>query len=127
MLEATTPIATTNNNTPSESPEMLAREVMDLCGASKLGEQVMESMLTMLDDEIDPEFRHKFLSLAKPEQLVDMIVPLYVAHFDTETLKALIDFYKTPAGVKLIAAIPAITEASMKAGQQWGTELAAQL
>lgn len=126
MLESIAAVRPENNN-PNSSKETLARELMDLCGASKLGEQVMESMLTMLADDTDEEFVRKFLSLAKPEQLVEMVVPIYTAHFDEETLHALIDFYNTPAGVKLIAAMPAITEASMMAGQEWGTKLATQL
>ena len=122
MLETTTITIHPENNKVT-----LVRELMTRTGASKIGQQVMENMLRGLADEEDEEFIQKFLSLANPDQLVEMIVPLYVAHFDEETLKALIDFYKTPAGVKLVAAIPAITEGAMLAGQRWGTELAEQL
>lgn len=117
MLEIST-IVTRNKK------ETLVRELMDLTGAAKLGEQVMRNMLEVLDDE---EATNKLLSIAKPDQLIEMIIPLYVAQFDEETLKALINFYKTPAGVKLIAATPAITQASMLAGMEWANTVAEQL
>lgn len=109
--------------------EKLARELMALTGAADMGKQVMEGMMAQLaaNPSIPQEFADKFLELAKPEQLLDLVVPLYVSAYDEKTLKAAVTFYKTPAGRALVAAMPQITQESMVLGQQWGMELAGQV
>ena len=104
----------------------LARELMALTGSADLGKQMMDGMADQFRSQpgIPEGFIDKFLELAKPEGLVDMVVPLYVKTFDAETLQAAVDFYKTPAGKNLVAGLPQITQESMVLGQQWGMELA---
>ena len=106
--------------------EKMARELMELTGSADLGKQMMEGMTAQFRTQpgVPADFVEKFLELAKPEDLVNMVVPLYVKTFDEETLQAAIDFYKTTAGKKLVAALPQITQESMVLGQQWGMELA---
>lgn len=108
--------------------EKLARELMALTGAADIGKQMMEGMANQFRQtpNVPTGFVDAFLELAEPEQLVELIVPLYVRTYDLETLEAAITFYKTPAGKKLIAATPQLTQESMVLGQQWGMELAKQ-
>ncbi len=109
--------------------DALARELMALTGAADMGKQVMEGMMAQLTNnpQIPQEYADKFLALAKPEHLVEMVVPLYVKAYDLKTLQAAVDFYKTDAGKALVAAMPQITQESMVLGQQWGMDLAAQV
>ena len=106
--------------------DKLARELMVLTGSADLGAQMMEGMADQFRNQrgIPEGFVDKFLELAKPEGLVEMVVPLYVKTFDEETLQAAVDFYKTPAGKNLVAGLPQITQESMALGKQWGMELA---
>lgn len=106
--------------------EALARELMALTGAADLGAQMMEGMAAQFRQTpgLPPGFIDTFLELANPDELIDLIVPLYVKAYDDETLEAAIAFYKTPAGKKLIAATPQLTQESMVVGQTWGIELA---
>ncbi len=107
--------------------EKLARELMVVTGAGDLGKQVIEGMTAQLSGNAAmAPFLEKFVELAKPDELVDLVVPLYVKTFDEETLQAALDFYNTPAGKTMIAATPQLTQESMALGQAWGMKLAKQ-
>jgi uncharacterized protein len=105
--------------------EATARELMDLTGAGEMGIQVMDQMLSALqtNPNIPDGFIEKFQEMATPEDLVDLVVPIYTKHLDEKTMKAAIKFYKTTEGRKLIGAIPVITKESGVAGQEWGKKL----
>ncbi len=108
--------------------EKLVREMMELTGAADIGMQVLDGMLAQLESSgVPPQFVDKFRELAKPEDLVELIVPLYVRTYNKKTLRAAITFYKTPAGKALLAGTPLITQESMILGQKWGAELAAKV
>jgi hypothetical protein len=95
--------------------EQLARELMALTGSGDLGKQMMEQMAATMRNQpgLPPGFLDKFLELAKPDDLVNMIVPLYVEAYDEKTLTAAVKFYKTAEGKKLVGALPMITQQSM--------------
>lgn len=111
------------------SKEQKIRTLLDLVGVSKLGVQVMDAMLDQFEQlpDLPKGFITEFKKLAKPEQLVDMIVPIYSRHFEEADIDGLIEFYKSPVGQKFIKAQPQMTKESMEAGQQWGEILARQV
>ena len=106
--------------------EELTRKLLQLTGSADLGKQMMEGMAGQFRQTpgVTEEFIDTFLELAKPEDLIDLIVPLYVKAFDVQTLEAAIVFYESPAGRKLVEMQPQLTQESMVLGQQWGMELA---
>ena len=106
-----------------------ARELMAVTGAGELGIQVMNQMIDALskDPRIPPQFIEKFKARAKPEDLVDMVVPLYIKHMSEADMRAAIVFYKTPAGQRIIKATPLITQESMAVGQQWGLKMVTEI
>ena len=101
---------------------------MELTGSADLGQQMMEGMLAQFRQTpgVSEEFIDVFLEVANPDDVVDLVVPLYVEALDRETLEATVEFYKTPAGRKLIAAQPMLVQQSMTVGQQWGTKVAGE-
>lgn len=106
--------------------EALVRELLELTGAGKLGEQVSAQMIDSMRGMpgLDPRFVDKFAQLARGDEMTEIIVPIYMKHFDEPTLKAVVAFYKTPAGQKLIVAMPVVMQESMTAGQEWGKRIA---
>ena len=52
------------------------------------------------------------------------MVPIYVKHYDRETLLAAIAFYESDHGQALIKELPAVTAESMELGRTWGTTIA---
>jgi len=113
---------------PSTTKEARVRELLELTGAGKLGDQAMETMLGALQRQpgLPRGFVEKFKELAKPEELIDRIVPIYEKQLDDATLDAALAFYRTPAGRALAKAQPLIMQESMSVGQRWGREIAAR-
>jgi hypothetical protein len=112
------------------SPEDLARQLMGLTGGGELGKQVMAQMVASfrgMDSSVPEEFWQEFLDSVDAEQLVEMIVPIYVRHLTVEEMTAAIEFYSSPVGQSLIRKLPAIMAESMSAGQAWGEELAGEV
>lgn len=57
------------------------------------------------------------------EAFYEMVYSIYHEYFTLNELNGLISFYETPLGRKVITTLPAITQESMLAGQQWGATL----
>jgi uncharacterized protein len=51
------------------------------------------------------------------DEMLDVIIPIYQRHFTKADLDAIIAFYKSPTGVKLLKERPAMMTESMQAGQ----------
>src|SRR5215831_6951697 len=102
------------------------RELMQLTGAGNLGRQMMDQMRPSLEKAfptLPVTFWDEFMAEVKAEELVDRIVPIYAEHFTTDDVNALIQFYKTPIGRKLVAETPGLMRECMAVGQEWGREV----
>ncbi len=58
-----------------------------------------------------------------PEELINIIIPIYSKHFTHDEIKELLKFYKTPTGKKVILVMPRVMQENVAMGQRWGTEL----
>ncbi len=112
-----------------QATDAKVRELLAMTGAGDMGVQVMDGMLEQFRQMpgLPEGFIEAFQKLAKPESLVDLVVPIYRKHMDEATIDASLAFYRTPSGRKLLAAQPAIVKESMAAGQEWGKNLAAEV
>lgn len=110
-----------------QAKEVDIRKMLDLSGSGHVGVQVMNQMLKSFRQQmpqVPNEFWDEIEKDIKPQDLVDMMVPIYARHFSADEIKQLIAFYESPIGKKMTAEMPAITSESMTAGQQWGRNLA---
>lgn len=108
--------------------EALARELMELTGAANLGEQTMQAMMAEFAKlGVPPEFSERFMAKANADQLVELVVPIYVETYDEKTLKAALKFYRSKEGALLVSKMPEINERAMAAGQAWGAALAQEV
>jgi len=73
-------------------------------------------------DSIWNEFEGEFLNTSLTE-IVDMFAPVYIKYMALEDIQKLIEFYKTPTGVKFAKSTPLIMQESMIIGQEWGKKL----
>ena len=99
------------------------RRMLVLSGSGKLGIQVMRQLLQyqrQANPEVPQEFWEEFMSEVDPNELIELIVPIYARYFSHEDVKGMILFYESPVGKKLVSVQPLITRDSMSAGQQWG-------
>lgn len=52
------------------------------------------------------------------DEVIDAIVPVYAHNFSAAELQQMAAFYRTPAGVKMLAIMPQVSAEAQKAGQQ---------
>jgi len=65
-----------------------------------------------LSDTIFAEF--------SPDEMIDAIVPIYQKHLSKSDLEAIVAFYSSPAGQKVLKEMPGIMSESMEAGGRIG-------
>lgn len=120
------PTAAPNPGLAQLSDEQVVRKVLELTGASRLGKQVADGMLDNLRkmSDLPPGFLERFQQNIHSDELIDLLVPVYLKHYDRETLVAAITFYQSDHGRALISGLPAVTAESMELGRTWGSELA---
>jgi uncharacterized protein len=127
ILIASIIFLTSNAYSQNDSISHHARQLLYLTGADKIGVQMMNNMITSfkknmssvpdkLWDELSKEF--------KPDDLIELMVPIYVKYYSDKELVDLISFYKTPLGQKVIVSTALITQDSFGAGQEWGKKVA---
>jgi hypothetical protein len=69
--------------------------------------------------KVDAVFNELFTSLPL-DQMIDAIVPIYQKHLTKTDLTAIMAFYASPAGQKILTEMPAIMSESMQAGGEIG-------
>lgn len=115
------------NGKPSPSlKEKNIRQLLKLTGSGNLGRQTLEQLLGPMREalpQVPEEFWQDFMVKAKPERMVDLVVPIYMEHFTDEEIDAMLVFYKSEAGQSVIRKLPIVTQESILAGQQWGQEI----
>lgn len=119
--------------------KQLIDELLSITGTSKI-EAVFardfSQQITAAMKENQPDVNPKALSIVEEEikaiindEMVhkksfnQRLYPSYHHHLSSDEIAELIRFYKTPVGKKFVEAMPAITQDTLKAGQNWGQTL----
>ena len=106
------------------------RTLLEMSGSARVGIQVMTNMIAAYREsypQVPQAFWDDFLKEAKPETLVEMIIPVYEKHYTQEEVQGLIAFYQSPLGKKVITTMPLIAQESYSIGTEWGKKLAEQV
>jgi hypothetical protein len=117
---------------PASDAEVAARE---LISTMKAGDQ-FRAMLPMILKSMKPaivqnrpDVERDYDALApkllagmeaRISELSDALVVIYSNNFSAEELRAVTEFYRTPAGQKFLQKTPLILQQSMAAGQKFG-------
>lgn len=74
-------------------------------------------------------FWDRFLVQARERrgEFLDSLVPLYSRTFEVTELKALLHFYQSPLGQRLLDTQPGLMRESVQIGQRWGARLGAEI
>lgn len=110
----------------AKAKEKAARRLMDASNAGDYGKQVMDQMTEGFEQSpfLPPGFVEKFREMVTIEELVDMVVPIYVKHFDLEEMDAAIEYWESPVGMSVSKKMPAAMKEAMAVGQEWGEKMA---
>lgn len=106
------------------------RTLLELTGSAAAFQQSIALTvpeMRKLTPELPDAFWTSFQSKAQAADFASWLVPIYDRHFDEKELKALIKFYRTPAGRKMVAETPALMAESSEVGRLWGASLAAEI
>jgi hypothetical protein len=102
------------------------RHLLVMTGSGAIGAQVLTQVLGSMKQampNVPEKFWTDFQAQVKPDELIEMIVPVYDKNLSHEDVKTLIQFYDSPTGKRFVAALPAITAESMQVGGEWGRAL----
>ena len=114
------------------------RKLMQVVGTSGVLKQILDDTIeqqiaTMrrlrpeLPDRFWDQFTSDFKRDANPDELIDLMVPIYEKNFSHDEIQQLLVFYSTPLGKKITSTLPEIQRESMDAGKQWGEKVAERL
>lgn len=110
------------------------RRLLELTGAHNLAQQVIEQMLSSLRDSVpteQPEIRDKVIKIYEEEmkrsftveKLNAYIIPIYDKYFTGDEVIALIAFYESSLGKKVVGVLPQVYTEASAAGEKLGVEV----
>jgi len=110
----------------------LIRRVLELTKAADVAIASVDAGIQMqriANPRVPQDFWNDLSQRARKEapRFVESLVAIYDSQFSEEQLRELIRFYQTPIGKYLIQVQPTIAAQSMRAAQQWGSELGSQV
>jgi hypothetical protein len=113
--------------TTAPSKEEKVRQLLVIMRTGDIGVQIVDQMIDAFKENMPdaPEaFWTGFRAKVKPNELIEMLVPLYMKHLETSDVDELIRFYSSPAGQHFLDKQPVMMKESMAVGQEWGQRLA---
>jgi len=121
-----------NGLSPAIPPakEAKIRRVLQLTGSAQLGPQVVNQLLGSFKTampQVPAAFWSDFQKEIRPDDFVNLVIPIYARHYSENDLDGLIAFYSSPLGQKVTREMPAVMSESVAVGQEWGRKLSAQI
>jgi hypothetical protein len=137
---ATAP-AHTQTAAPAPAPEALAaaKELMETMRLTKQYEAILPGLLKVLKptivqgrpevdrayDALEPVLLDGFRS--RLSDMTDAVATVYASNFSAEELQAMIAFYKTPVGQKMLDKLPVVTQQTLSVGSKFGQSVGQDL
>jgi len=113
------------------------RQLMEMTGVNGLGEQLMTAGIAQLRANVlearpdDPRakqfadaFAARFQKHFDPHSVIESVVPIYDKHLSSEDLRALLEYYKSPFGQRMLKVLPELARDSQLAGLSLGQKAA---
>lgn len=100
--------------------------LLNVSGSTQVSDQILSNMLTNLKAMVPgppDEFWDSIAAEVSGDEMNKMLIPIYDKHLSHADILSAIEYYRSPAGKRVVEALPAITEESMLVGQKWGEEL----
>ncbi|WP_297985406.1 DUF2059 domain-containing protein [uncultured Chryseobacterium sp.] len=100
---------------------------LQLTNSANMGIQMASQFLDSFKNtypDVPNEFWEEIKKEMKPEDIENMIIPIYEKHFTEKEIDDFIAFYNTPSGKKMIEKMPIVFQESQAVGQEWGRGIA---
>jgi hypothetical protein len=105
-------------------------KLLELTDVKNLAEQIFDLYIPQLQTlvpSVPREFWDLFRANIDFEDFIKAYIPLYDRHYTLEEIRAMIAFYESPVGKKVIEVTPLMTAESMSIGQEWGLKMGQKL
>ena len=129
------PAAAASRIDPAKEADI--RQLMEVTGVNGLGEQLMTAGVAQFRASVmearpdDPRakqfadaFAARFQKHFDPHSVIETVIPVYDKHLSTEDLRALLDYYKSPFGQRMLKVLPEVARDSQMAGFSVGQKAA---
>jgi len=113
------------------------RQLMEVTGVNGLGDQLLTAGIAQFranvlearpDDPRAKQFADAFAARFKkhfdPHSVVEIVVPIYDKHLSSEDLRALLEYYRSPFGQRMLKVLPEVARDSQVAGFSLGQKAA---
>ncbi|MCA9403639.1 MAG: DUF2059 domain-containing protein [Candidatus Omnitrophica bacterium] len=111
------------------SPEEVI-ELMEISGMGGLGEELVNELMpelkAMLPDA-PPRFWQEVRNNINTAELIEKIIPIYQKLLTSADIQAILKFYDTPVGRKLLSVQGQVSAESYYLGQEWGQFIVEQV
>lgn len=139
ILAVANPAAHAQQHKPTPAKLLIAKQIVSVTRAASLFNPLIAGVVEqakLLYLQQNPglaknlnEIAAKMRKDLQPRfsEIINEIAKLYATHFSEQELKAILAFYNSPAGKKLLAQQPIVGDASMKFAQNWANKLSEQV
>ena len=117
--------------------EAQIRELMEVTGAKDLGQQLLKAGLEQFRSSVEETqpnnprakqfmdaFTARFQKHFDPKSLNDQLIPIYDKYLTADDLRALLDYYRSPLGQRMLKALPELSRESQATGFALGQKAA---
>ena len=124
-------IGTLFSNTNYQSPK--EKDIIILLEKMNSSELALQSMIDLIGlykknlPNIPDKYWRDFMSEVNTDDLIILMIPIYDKYFTHNDISALIRFYDSQIGRKLIKMQPYIITESMQAGAKWSEDILLKL
>ncbi|MBW2425646.1 MAG: DUF2059 domain-containing protein [Deltaproteobacteria bacterium] len=134
------PIASASEKESAAQHLDRARHLMEISGSTEMGMQMADLLSAQLfaamqqSDPTLPEAVHDVISRVASDLVKERsgalfaeIAPIYVRHFSSAEIDAMIRFYESPTGQKVVKVMPDLMQESVVISQSWAIGLQPEL
>lgn len=96
----------------------LVRTLLEANGMRSSMIRIFEDIINQAPAESQKDLR----AVLKGDAIIDNMIPVYASHFSNAEIKELINFYKSPVGVKNLSLTPVLMTEVMQVSQKYFEE-----
>ena len=135
--EAASKVAGGTASTVDPAKEADIRQLMEVTGVNNLGDQLLSAGIaqfraSLLESQPDnprakqfaDAFAARFQKHFDPHSVIETVLPIYDKHLSNEDLKALLAYYRSPFGQRMLKVLPEVARDSQLAGYSLGQKAA---
>ena len=99
------------------------RTLLDVMGVQRLADAMIDQMFDQFAKNapsVPLNAWNRLRKRMKGAELIELMTPIYDKYYTQEDLEAMIRFYRSPVGQKVVKTLPDVSREGFQVGQQWG-------